>query len=93
MPAGSAADDRRRARFERSRAAHLADTGLEPVDEHHGVDRGLCAGCRRPDHIAYGPDCPGPLCPDCERLLAAWRALTDDARRRTPLVYPRWKGR
>lgn len=53
------------------------------------TDRGPCAGCRRPDHVAYGPHCRGTLCDACAAILAAWRATPRD--RRTPLVYPRWK--
>jgi hypothetical protein len=91
---GSAADHRRKTRFDRAWIAHLAGTGLESVDDgRRGVERGRCAGCLRPDHVAYGPFCRSLLCDGCTAVLAAWRALDDDARRRTRLVYPRWKGR
>lgn len=53
-----------------------------------GVQRGPCAGCRRPDHVVYGPHCTGLLCADCLRLRAAW--LSGGAC--TPLLFPRWPG-
>lgn len=53
------------------------------------LELGPCAGCRRPDHVAYGPHCRGTLCAACATILAAWRATPQD--RRTPLVYPPWK--
>lgn len=50
------------------------------------LDRGPCAGCRRPDHVAYGPHSTGTLCPRCRAVLAAWRAGGGAGE----LVYPVW---
>lgn len=55
-----------------------------------GVEQGPCAGCRRPDHVAYGPDSPGTLCAGCRDVLAAWRALPSEGR--GPIPYVRGGG-
>lgn len=52
-----------------------------------GVERGPCAGCKRPDHILYGPRSTGTLCAGCRDRLTAWRA----AGGRGPLQHPHWK--
>lgn len=36
------------------------------------VRTGPCAGCRRPDHVLYGPQ-GGPLCPECKAIPPAER--------------------
>lgn len=58
-----------------------------PLRGRGGAEHGPCAGCKRPDHIAYGPQCQGMLCPGCTAILEAWRAAPEP---RPPLRYPRW---
>lgn len=65
-------------------------TAPPAVNPMRGSQLGPCAGCYRPDHIAYGPDAAGTLCTNCQQVLAAWRS--SDRHSRTPLHYPRWKG-
>jgi hypothetical protein len=72
------------------RAADRAGITAPPRGRASGSDYGLCAGCYRPGHIAYGPRCRGLLCDACVAVREAWLALPEDDRRRTRLVYPRW---
>jgi hypothetical protein len=72
---------------ERQAAERLAGPARDPI----GRDRGPCAGCRRPGHVAYGPGAVCLLCAACRAMLEAWRQLDAGQRCRTPLVYPRWK--
>lgn len=62
-------------------------TGVPRPYGSGGVPLGPCAGCRRPDHVAYGPTCRGLLCDDCSNILERWRATPHP---RGPLTYPMW---
>lgn len=78
--------------YHREQAALAAGVPIEPPapDPRRESQLGRCAGCYRPDHVAYGRGCTGLLCPACSAILTAWRKTP--AGRRPPLHYPRWKG-